>query len=211
MRTVGRLHVITDATLQRIRGHVELAELALIGGATTVQYRRKDGSARLLIEEASAIRALCRRHKASFIVNDRADVALAADADGVHLGADDLPISIARDLLGPARVIGGSADNAEEAVALSRAGFDYLGIGPVFATASKHDTGPVLGLDGLADAVRRATLPLIAIGGISLANVDAVLETGVHGIAVLGAVALAEDPTAATQALRDALDRHPLR
>lgn len=210
MRTIGRLHVITDAALQHTRGHVELAELALLGGASTVQYRRKDGHARLLLREAISIRMLCRKHKASFIVNDRADIALAADADGVHLGADDLPLSIARDLLGPSRVIGGSADNADEAVALGRLGFDYLGIGPVFATTSKHDTGPVLGLQGLADAVRRASIPLIAIGGISLANVDSVLETGVHGIAVLGAIALADDPAAATQALRDALDRHPL-
>ena len=204
---IGRLHVITDSALQLRFTHLELARLALEGGAETVQYRRKDASAREMIAEASEIRALCRRHRAQLIVNDRVDIAIAVDADGVHLGADDLPIALARDLLGGARLIGGSSDDAEEAAALSRHSVDYAGIGPVFATRSKQDTGPVLGLAGLASAVRATTLPLIAIGGISIENIDQVLATGVHGVAVLGAVCLADDPLLATRALRERLDR----
>ncbi|MFN8549504.1 MAG: thiamine phosphate synthase [Candidatus Eisenbacteria bacterium] len=204
---IGRLHVITDGTLQTRFGHVELARLALEGGAETVQYRRKDGTARQMIAEAAEIHALCRRHRARLIVNDRVDIAMAVDADGVHLGVDDLPIGFARELLGATRLIGGSSDNAEEAVSLARQSVDYAGIGPVFATRSKQDTGPVLGLEGLAAAVRATTLPLIAIGGISIENIDQVLATGVHGVAVLGAVCLADDPLLATRTLRERIDR----
>lgn len=203
MITVGRLHVITDTSVQSRHGHVDLARLVLGAGATTVQYRRKDASTRVMLGEAAAIRELCLRHRASLIVNDRADVALACDAHGVHLGADDLPLSLARTLLGPARAIGGSADSGDEAAALAAAGADYAGIGPVFGTRSKGDTGPVLGLDGLRAAVTRAAeapapIPLIAIGGITLDNVAAVLETGVHGVAVLSAICADPDPAAAT-------------
>lgn len=205
MIQIARLHVITDASLQSRWSHVELARLALEGGAPAIQYRRKDGTKRLRIEEASAIRALCRRRGATLLINDEVDVTLAADADGVHLGEDDLPPALARLWLGPAKIVGGSCDHAEGALARSREGVDYAGIGPVFATRSKADTGPVLGLDGLARAVASSPIPLIAIGGISLANVAAVMATGVHGVAVLGAVCLAQDPAAAVAALQGAL------
>jgi len=202
---IGRLHVITDTTLQQRFSHLDLARLTLEGGADTIQYRQKTGATRLRIQEAIKLRALCRKKRVPLIVNDRADIALAADADGVHLGADDLPPGIARDLLGPVRLIGGSADDAEEAAALERAGLDYAGIGPIFATQSKSDTGPVLGLAGLEQAVERCRMPLIAIGGITLQNVEAVLRTGVHGVAILSAVVCADDPTVATRAFAEAI------
>jgi thiamine-phosphate pyrophosphorylase len=206
MNRIGRLNVITDSSVQARFSHLELARLALEGGAEVVQYRRKDAGTRLLLEESEAIRAICRRQGVPLIVDDRADVALFGDADGVHLGDQDLPIPLARDLLGPHRFIGGSADNAEEAIARIRDGADYVGIGPVFPTSSKADTGPLLGLDGLARAVRAAEAPLIAIGGITLENAASVLATGVHGIAILSAIALAENPKAATAAFRAILD-----
>ena len=206
MSRIGRLHIITDTTLQSRFSHRELAQLALAGGAEVVQYRRKESSTRVLLEEAVALRALCRG-RARLIINDRADVALLADADGVHLGDQDLPLPLARDLLGPLRILGGSADNAEEAMARAAEGADYCGIGPVFPTGSKKDTGPLLGLEGLARAVQQARIPLIAIGGITLENLPEVLATGVHGVAILSAVCCAQDPAAATAEFRSRLDR----
>lgn len=143
-------------------------------------------------------------------MNDRVDVAWAADADGVHLGAGDLPAALARELLGPHRIIGCSGDNAEEALACGCLGADYVGIGPVFPTGSKADAGLLLGLDGLARAVRESRVPLIAIGGIAVDNLASVLETGVHGVAVLSAVCRSDDPAGTVAKLRAIIDRmHP--
>jgi thiamine-phosphate pyrophosphorylase len=206
MKPIGRLHVLTDSVLQDRWSHLELTQAALRGGADTIQYRRKHAPTRLLLEEATALHEICRRARVPLIVNDRADVALFADAAGVHLGEDDLPISLARDLLGPVRVIGGSADNGIEARARRLAGADYAGIGPVFSTSSKTDTGPVIGLDGLSRAVQEADLPLIAIGGITPENLEAVLATGVHGVAVLGAVCLDADPEGVVARMRALLE-----
>ena len=208
MKTIGRLHVLTDSELQSRWSHLDLARAALDGGAETIQYRRKHGPTRLMLQEAIAIRDVCRCRKVPLVVNDRVDVALFADADGVHLGQDDLPIALARDLFGPARIIGGSAVRAEDAVSGRAGGVDYVGIGPIFVTTSKQDAGPVLGLSGLACAVRTADIPLIAIGGITAENAAEVLATGVHGIAVLGAVCLADDPAAAVARLRALIETH---
>jgi len=206
MIRIGRLHILTDRSLQERWSHLELARAALEGGADTVQYRSKGGSTRSMILEAAEIRELCRRRGTPLIVNDRVDVAIAADADGVHLGDDDFPLTLARDLLGPHRILGGSSDDAEQAAQRRLDGADYAGIGPVFATASKRDTGPVLGLDGLARAVRASGIPLIAIGGIGPENLASVLATGVHGVAILGAICLADDPAAAVARLRQILE-----
>ena len=202
MKPIGRLHVLTDSELQSRWSHLDLARAALDGGADTIQYRRKNGPTLLMLNEAIAICEVCRRRKVPLVVNDRADVALFADAAGVHVGHEDLPIALARDLLGPGRTIGGSAYDANEAGACHREGADYVGIGPVFVTTSKPDAGPVLGLAGLTHAVRAVNLPLIAIGGITAENLAEVLATGVHGVAVLGAVCLASDPSAAVAKLR---------
>jgi thiamine-phosphate pyrophosphorylase len=206
LKPIGRLHLLTDTSLQSRFTHLELGLAALEGGADTVQYRRKGAPTLLMCEEASALAVACRKLRVPLIVNDRADVALAADASGVHLGDQDLPIPLAREILGPHRWIGGSTDNADEAVRLSESGADYLGIGPVFLTSSKADAGPVLGLDGLARAVHQTRIPLIAIGGISRANMAKVLATGVHGVAILSDFALAPDPRAAAREMRAILD-----
>jgi thiamine-phosphate pyrophosphorylase len=206
MKPIGRLHVLTDSELQTRWSHLDLARSALEAGAETIQYRRKQGPTRLLLEEAITLREICRRWKVPLVVNDRVDVALCADADGVHLGDEDLPIALARDILGPARIIGGSSGHADDATARHREGADYAGIGPVFATFSKRDAGPVLGLDGLSRAVRAADLPLIAIGGITPENLAEVLATGVYGVAVLGAVCLADDPAAVVARMRTLIE-----
>lgn len=192
----GRLHIITDMHVQDRFTHLELAALALEGGATTLQLRDKQAGARELVATAVQIGVLCRRRRVPLLINDRADVAWASDADGVHLGEGDLSLADARRLLGPNRILGASADHAEEAVARSRAGADYVGLGPVFATRTKIDTGPVLGLEGLRAAALVSPAPLVAIGGLTLDNLDDVLATGVYGVALLGAVCMSRDPAA---------------
>jgi len=206
---IGHLHVITDTRFGRT--HADLAQAATLGGADSIQVREKEASTRSFLDAAGAAARHCRRRRVPLVINDRVDLALALDADGVHLGDDDLPIELARRLLGPDRIIGSSADNATEVERRIQVGADYVGIGPIFGTTSKCDTGPILGLEGLANAVRRTQIPLIAIGGITSENVSAVLETGVHGIAILSAVCGEKDPEEATRAFRQQIDTHRSR
>lgn len=206
MREVGRLHVLTDTRLQDRYGHEELARLAIEGGADTIQFREKRVSTRELIETARALNMICRRARVPLIVNDRIDVALAADAAGVHLGQSNFPISLARQILGPDRIIGGSAATIEQATEVMWAGGDYVGFGAVFATASKEDASAPVGLDRLREVAAALEIPVIAIGGVGLSQVSDVLGTGAHGIAVIRAVSLAQDPREAAAALRQAID-----
>lgn len=204
-KALGRLHVLTDQVLQTRFSHLELARLAIQGGAEVIQFRQKTGSTRQLIETASAMRRLCQQMGAILIVNDRVDVALAAQAHGVHLGQDDFPLPLARDLLGPGAILGGSASSLEEARQCLAQGADYLGFGPVFATTSKDDAGPAGGLALLARVVQEIPLPVVAIGGIGPLNAPQVMATGAHGLAVISAVCCQDDPRAATQALIQAM------
>jgi thiamine-phosphate pyrophosphorylase len=201
MKRIGRLHVLTDCVLQDRFSHLELARLAVQGGADVIQFRQKTGSTRSLIETAREMKAVCEAAGALLIVNDRIDVALAARADGVHLGQEDFPLALARELLGEERVIGGSASGLEEALACVRAGADYVGFGPVFPTTSKADAGPASGLDGLRSIADAIDAPVIAIGGIDRANAARVMAAGAHGIAVISAVCCRPDPADAARSL----------
>jgi len=183
------LYVITAANLRPGRTHQAVAEAAVRGGATVVQLREKEASTRELVALARDLRAITRAAGALFLVNDRVDVALAADADGVHLGVDDLPVREARRLLGPERLIGYSPETLAQLLTAEAEGADYLGVGDVFGTTSKPDAGAALGLDGLRRRVAATTLPVIAIGGITRERVAAVRATGAAGFAVIGAVA----------------------
>jgi thiamine-phosphate pyrophosphorylase len=203
---IGRLHILTDTSIQSRFDSVELAELAIRGGADTIQFRRKSGSTREWILEARQVRAVCRRAGVPMIVNDRIDVAIAADADGVHLGRDDFPIRLARRLLGPHRIIGGSAGSIEEARDAYEEGADYLGCGPIHATATKPDAGPAAGAQLVMAIARVAPIPLIAIGGVTEAGVDLLLGAGAYGIAVVSAVCASPDPEGATRDLRRRID-----
>lgn len=205
---IGRLHVITDTTIQSRFDHAELARLAIEGGADAIQFRMKSGTAREMIHEARRVKEICRRAGVPMIVNDRIDVAIAADADGVHLGRDDFPIRLARTLLGPHRIIGGSAGSMEEALAGVEEGADYLGCGPAFATATKGDAGPAIGPAGIGEIAARVSIPVVGIGAISARNALDVVRAGAHGIAVISAVCSAEDPAAAARGLRALLDSH---
>jgi thiamine-phosphate pyrophosphorylase len=204
---VGRLHVITDATLQARFTHIELARLAAAGGADVVQLREKrPRTTRDLVETASAIMTALAGSPTCLVVDDRVDVAVAAGTRGVHLGRDDLAVAVARRLLGPDALIGGTANSLEEALRVADMDVDYLGVGPVFGTRSKANPAPTLGLEGLAAIVRAVARPVIAIGSVTVACVPAILETGAHGVAVLSAVVCHPDPTVATNEFRRAID-----
>jgi len=202
MKKIGRFHVLTDTCLQTRFSHLELAELAIAGGADTIQFREKSGETREMIRVAEQVQALCKRAGVTFIVNDRVDVAIASHADGVHLGQNDFPILPARNLLGEGAIIGGSASNIEEARKCLSEGADYIGFGPVYFTTSKEDAGPAGGLELLKQAVAEIPLPIVAIGGITRENAPEVIQAGVHGIAVISAVCCREDPAEATRCLR---------
>lgn len=201
LRSRLALHVLTDRAWSRGRGTLEVAEAALIGGATVIQLRDKDASTRTLIEEGLALRELTRAYNALLIVNDRVDVALAVDADGAHVGQDDMPGELARKLLGPDRILGISAGNMDEAMAAVAAGADYLGVGPIYVTRGKADAGQPTGTALLREIVGRYSTPLVAIGGITVANAKEIIQAGAAGIAVITAAVNAEDIAAATRAL----------
>jgi thiamine-phosphate pyrophosphorylase len=206
LRQALRLYVATDRALAGTRDLCDLIAAALRGGATAVQLRDKEATARQTLALGEQLRALTRAHGAPFIVNDRPDMALALGADGVHLGQGDLPVAIARRVLGPQAVIGVSTNLPEEARRAEEEGADYVAVGPAFPTATKADHRPVLDPERIA-LVRAATsLPLVAIGGITAERVPALRQVGVDGICVIGAVLGAADPEAAARALRTAYE-----
>jgi thiamine-phosphate pyrophosphorylase len=201
MKRIGKLHVLTDVALQSRFSHLELARSAISGGADTIQFRQKTGSTRWMIEVAREMRQLCTKTGVTFIVNDRLDVAIASEADGVHLGQEDFPIPLARGILGHDRIIGGSAATMDEALKCVAEGADYVGFGPIYPTTSKEDAGPVSGIEWLKQVIEKIKLPVIAIGGIGKENAAEVMKAGAWGIAVISAVCCQEDPESATRAL----------
>lgn len=202
-----RIYVITDERLSRGRSHLEIAAAAIRGGADAIQLRDKEASGGQLCEAAAALRALTRTAKVPFLVNDRLDVAMAADADGVHVGQEDLPASAAREILGPGKILGVSAETVEEALLAEREGADYLGVGPVFeARGTKPDAGGPKGLDLIA-RIRAATrLPIVAIGGINAGNVLQVRHAGADAVAVISAIVAADDVEEATRRMKEAIE-----
>jgi thiamine-phosphate pyrophosphorylase len=205
---VGRLHVITDMVLQTRFSHAELARLAIDGGADTVQYREKRPlGTRDLIETAAAVAGICRDRSAVCIVDDRADVAFGANADGIHVGRDDLGADAARGLLGDGFLIGCTANSPEQARAAFRLPVDYLGVGPVFGTRSKANPALTLGLDALREIAGESPVPVIAIGSIAPERVAEVLGAGAYGIAVLSGVSCSVDPAAAAALYAESIER----
>ncbi len=203
--TIHGLCVITAAGLSPGRTHLDVAKAAVDAGAAMVQLREKHATTRELHQAAIALRDLTRGTSTRFLVNDRVDVALAADADGVHLGPDDLPWKEARRLLGPARVLGVSAATMEEVREAEAAGADYLGVGPAYATGSKADAGDAIGPEGVRRIVEATRLPVVAIGGVTADNAKALWEAGASGIAVISAVAAAPDMREALRAFQRTL------
>ena len=186
---------------------VTLAREALNGGAAMIQLRHKSASGSQLFTWALAIRNLCREYHALFIINDRVDIALASEADGVHLGQNDLPAAAARKLLGNTRIIGVSVSSPEEAVQAEKDGADYIGFGHVYPTVSKLKEHPPLGPENLQKTVQSISLPVVAIGGISIENAPILISRGASGVAVISAVSRAENPSKAAFELMRALQK----
>ncbi len=201
-----RLYVITDESVSRGRSHIEIAEAAIRGGADVIQLRDKTASGGTLYRVALALRTLTREAKVPLIVNDRIDIALAADADGVHLGQKDLPASVARHIMGPGRILGVSAETLEEALLAEKDGADYLGVGPVFeARKTKADAGEPLGLGRIARVRKHCRLPIVAIGGIDAQNARQVREAGADSAAVISAIVGADDIARAAEQMKSLL------
>lgn len=177
---------------------LSVVEAALQGGLKVVQYRDKDADDVVRLENARQLCQLCRRYNALFLVNDRVDIAIAVNADGVHLGQQDLPISVAKQLLGPQRIVGRSTTNPEEMKRAIAEGADYIGVGPVYSTPTKPDKSAA-GLEYVRHAVVNASVPWFAIGGINMNNFDDVLMAGAKRVAVVRALMQAEQPTLVTQ------------
>ena len=187
-----RVYLVTDTVYFNDDNIWNKMDAALRGGVTLVQYRDKTQESRILYERALKMKALCDKYNVPMLVDDRADIAFAVGAAGVHVGQSDLPAEVARRMLGADAIIGVSAHNAEEALAAEAAGADYLGCGAVYPTGTKKDTS-VIGVEGL-NAIRAVTkLPFVGIGGVTLANYIDVLNAGADGAAIVSAILSADD------------------
>jgi len=181
------LYLVTDRRWLGERTLWDSVEEAILGGVTIVQLREKEISSREYLELARRVKEVTDQHDIPLIINDRIDIALAIDADGVHLGPEDLPVPLARRLLGDGKIIGASAASVEEALLFQAQGADYLGVGAVFSTATKRGTEKV-GLEDLRGIKAAVHIPVAAIGGINAENAKPVMETGVDGVAVVSAI-----------------------
>ncbi|EMB9232009.1 thiamine phosphate synthase [Vibrio harveyi] len=195
-----RLYLVTDdqqdlATLKRV------VRKAVEGGVTMVQVREKHGDVRAFIERAQAVKDILKDTDVPLIINDRVDVALAVDADGVHLGQSDMPAIIARELIGPNKILGLSIENEEQLAEADSLPINYIGLSAIFATPTKTNTKKFWGIDGLKMALETTSLPIVAIGGINESNIPQLSATGVHGLALVSAICHAEDPKAASEYL----------
>jgi thiamine-phosphate pyrophosphorylase len=181
------LYLVTDRRWLGGKSLESAVEEAIQGGATVVQLREKDISSREYLEIARRVKAVTYRLRIPLIINDRIDIAFACDADGIHLGSDDLPVAVARAILGPEKIVGASAATLEEALALEAEGADYLGVGAIFPTGTKTDADHVT-LEKLVDIKSAVKIPVVAIGGIDAGNVASVMAAGVDGVAIVSAI-----------------------
>ena len=201
------LYLVTDSDLSRGRSLLDIVGTAVDGGVTCVQVREKTTSSRAYLERLAPVRGFLRERGIPLFVNDRIDVALAAEADGVHLGQTDIPLLLARRIAGDRLIIGISCETTKDAIAAEQGGADYVSVSPVFGTPTKTDTAPPLGLDGVR-AIRRAVrLPVVAIGGINGTNAGDIIRAGADGICVVSAIVSAPDPRAAAARLREIVER----
>ena len=186
------LYVVTDRNLMSCESVEESVEKAILGGAGIIQLREKDLTSRQFYETALKVKEICKRLGAVFVINDRMDIAMAVDADGVHLGQKDLPVDVARKILGKDKLIGASTATVEEAKEAERLGADYIGVGAMFSTGTKKDTRSVTP-ELLKEICSAVNIPAVAIGGLNLERVKVLKGTGVRGAAVVSAVVAKED------------------
>ncbi|MBN2589853.1 MAG: thiamine phosphate synthase [Sedimentisphaerales bacterium] len=183
-------YFITDSGLSKA-GNLSDVEQALKANVSVIQYRNKTSDTREFFEEAIALRKICKN--ATFLINDRIDIALACNADGVHLGQSDMPYKTAREILGPNKIIGLTVHSIEDALAAQEMGADYIGAAPIFATTTKSDAGTPLGVEGLKEICQKVELPVVAIGGIDLSNAQSVINAGADSICAISAVITKEN------------------
>lgn len=203
---IYRLCVVTDRDLARGRSLSEVVGAAVKGGATMVQLREKTATTRDFLEQARALKALLEPLGVPLIINDRTDIALAVDADGVHVGQNDMPVETVRALVGNEKILGLSITSEAEITRADAAAADYLGVGPAYAQTTKADAAAPLGVDGFAALCRKAPRPVMAIGGIDATNAAALTKAGTDGVAVVSAIMAAHDCEAAARAIIRALD-----
>ncbi|MDV6251828.1 thiamine phosphate synthase [Vibrio sp. EA2] len=200
-----RLYLVTDdqqdlATLKHV------VSKAVEGGVTMVQVREKHGDVRAFIERAQAVKDILKNTNVPLIINDRVDVALAVDADGVHLGQSDMPAHTARELIGPDKILGLSIEDEQQLAEVDTLPIDYIGLSAIYATPTKTNTQKHWGIDGLKMALNTTTLPIVAIGGINESTIPALSATGVHGLALVSAICHADDPKLACEYLLSLMD-----
>ena len=184
---LGGLCFITDRSICNLSCE-EMSLAVLKTGVKWIQYREKNKTRNELYADSLRIRELTKDYQAAFIVNDYADIAMSVEADGVHLGQDDLSFREARSMMGREKIIGISTHNIEQAIAAEKEGADYIGYGPVFHTTTKEDAGSPKGVDMLREIKKQVRIPVIAIGGINLENLESVLDTGIDAVAVSSAI-----------------------
>ncbi len=194
--TIPRLYAVIDAAQTRKRSPATILKILLSAGVRLIQYRDKRGPSRKLFENSRQLASRARQANALFIVNDRADIARVVDADGVHVGQDDLLVELARRVVGAGKLIGCSAHLLSQVVEANRSSADYIAFGPVFPTQSKEKPDPVVGLEGLREARKLTPKPLVAIGGITVRNAPAAIEAGADSVAVIRDLLEGSDPGA---------------
>ena len=202
------LYLVTDRSLSRGRPNRDIVREAIAGGVTCVQLREKACDTRQFIAEARGLMVLLQSAGIPLIINDRLDVALAVGAQGVHLGQKDMASADARRLVGPGFIIGISAESLADALQAQAEGADYIGISPVFATATKKDTASPLGLEGIRRIRAAVNLPLVGIGGIDEENAAAVISAGADGVAVVSAIVAADCPRTAAATLKQRIEKY---
>lgn len=201
------LYLVTDRSLCLGRDLKGIVMEAVEGGATVVQLREKECSTRDFVELALELKAALEPYNVPLIINDRIDVALASDADGVHIGQSDMPYSTARKLLGEGKIIGLSVENMEQLIEANSLDVDYIGISPVFSTPTKTDTSAPFGLEGLRMGVELSRHKSVAIGGMNRGTIAEVMACGVDGVAVVSAIVSAPEPTEAAKELKEIVGR----
>ena len=196
------LYLVTDRGLSLGRSNLDIISAAVAGGVTMVQLREKEATTREFCEEGLKIREFLGEHNIPLIINDRLDIVLALDADGIHVGQDDMPVVVARRILGEDKIIGASVFTPAEAREAEAAGADYLGLSPIFVTSTKPGLTAQIGIDGIAPIRQAVRIPLVGIGSMKAGNAFEAVRAGLDGVAVVSAICSHRDPEAAARAIK---------
>lgn len=203
-------YLVTDSIMTGRDRLTDTVRQAVEGGVTIVQYREKEDSTANMIRQAILLREILHQHGIPLIINDRVDVALAAGADGVHLGRNDMPPETARTLMGVDKIIGFSVETLDEVRKVEKNHIDYLGVSPIYATPTKTDTGKPWGLEGLRELRKLTPMPLVAIGGMNRETIPDTLKAGADGVAVVSAICASDRPFESARELRTLIDQHTI-